>query len=466
MSGAAPQVDAVVVGAGIAGLAAALELQSAGGEVTVIDPADRPGGVMRTDHAGGYVVERGPNTAQVKAPMRAFLAQRGFEGALVRAQPASRLRFVYRAGKLVPVPLSPLAFATTPLLSLRAKLRVLAEPLIRRNRGGEETVAELVGRRLGREVVSGLVGPFLTGVYAGDETQLGARAVFPGLVRHDERFGSLALGALAGVLAGAGRGGLAGSWSAPAGLGPFARQLADRLAEPPALGSRVVAIARDGARFRVEVTSVSGDVSLDAARVVVAAPAPEAAPLLRGVDAEAAQAVAGVRYAPIATVPLGVRRDDVRAPIRGFGFLVPREEGLALLGCLFMSQLFSGRAPEGHELLHCMLGGVRWPEAADAPEAALVERALHDLDRTLGLKAAPESLGVGRYARAIPQPDRDHARRMRGVEERLASAAPGLVLAGSYVAGVSVADTLASGIAAAGRLIGQTPARAMDAARA
>jgi oxygen-dependent protoporphyrinogen oxidase len=456
MSGAAPQVDAVVVGAGIAGLAAGLELQSAGGEVTVIDPADRPGGVMRTDHASGYVVERGPNTAQVKAPMRAFLAQRGFEDALVRAQPASRLRFVYRAGRLVPVPASPLGLATTPLLSLRAKLRLLAEPLVRRNRGGEETVAELLGRRLGREVVTGLAGPFLTGVYAGDETQLGARAVFPALVRWDERFGSIAFGALGAALSGSGRGGLRGSWSAPAGLGPFARQLADHLAEPPALGSRVVAIARDGPRFRVEVTSASGDVSLDAARVVVAAPAYEAASLLLGVDAEVARALERVRYAPIATVPLGVRPDDVRTPIRGFGFLVPRGEDLSLLGCLFMSQLFSGRAPEGHELLHCMLGGVRWPEAADAPDALLVERAVADLDRTLGLKAAPESLGVGRWPRAIPQPDRDHARRMRGVEEHLAREAPSLVLAGSYVAGVSVCDTLASGIAAAGRVTAAT----------
>ena len=91
-----PEVDAVVVGAGIAGLAAALELQATGHEVTVIDPSDRPGGVMRTDHAGGYVVERGPNTTQVKAPMRAFLEQRGLDEALLRAQPASRLRFVLR----------------------------------------------------------------------------------------------------------------------------------------------------------------------------------------------------------------------------------------------------------------------------------------------------------------------------------------------------------------------------------
>jgi oxygen-dependent protoporphyrinogen oxidase len=454
MSGSAARVDAVVAGAGIAGLAAALELQTAGDEVTLIDPSDRPGGVMRTDHVNGYVVERGPNTTLVKAPMRAFLEQRSFQHELQRAEPASRLRFVLRDGALLPVPASPAALVTTPLLSPLAKLRVLAEPLIRRNRGDEESVAEFIGRRLGREVVTGMVGPFLTGVYAGDEEQLGARAVFPSLVRHEDRFGSIAIGALQGLFSREGRGALRGSYSATGGFGPFARKLADHLAEPPALGSRVVSLARDGARFRVEVTSASGQVSLDAARVVLAVPAPEAAELLRGVDREVASRLEELRYAPIATVPLGVARGDVREPIRGFGFLVPKAEKKALLGCLFMSQLFPGRAPEGQELLHCMLGGVRWREVMNEPDEVLVERAVADLDQMLGLKGAPEGLGVGRWERAIPQPGREHPARMAWVEQRLAADLRGLALAGSYVAGVSVADSLASGVAAAARVLG------------
>lgn len=442
----------MVVGAGIAGLAAALELQSAGNEVTVIDPSDRPGGVMRTDHAGGYVVERGPNTTLVKAPMRAFLEQRGLDEALLKARPTSRLRFVLRDGELVPVPLSPMALATTPLLSTRAKLRTLLEPFVRRNRGDEESVADFMGRRLGPEVVSGLVGPFLTGVYAGDETRLGARAVFPGLVEAEQRFGSLALGGVASLF-GRREKGLPGSWSAPAGFGPFARKLSDHLAEAPALGSRVVAIARDGDRFRVDVTSVSGDVALSASRVVVATPAAEAAAILRGVDAEVAVALEQLHYAPIATVPLGVACRDLDRDVRGFGFLVPREEQRALLGCLFMSQLFPDRAPEGCELLHCMLGGVRWPDAVAVGDDVLLERVLQDLSDVLGLRGTPESLGIGRWERAIPQPGPEHPARMRWVQQRLAEDARGLTLAGAYVAGVSVADALASGLAAAARAL-------------
>jgi oxygen-dependent protoporphyrinogen oxidase len=449
----AAEVEAVVIGAGIAGLAAALELQAAGLEVSLIDPSDRPGGVMRTDHVNGYVVERGPNTTQVKGPMRAFLAERAGEDQLLAARPASRLRFVYREGALEQVPMSPLALWRTPLLSTRAKWRLLAEPFARRRRGGEESVSEFVSRRLGSEVVNGLVGPFLTGVYAGDEQQLGARAVFPSLVELEDRFGSLALGGLLGAFGRRGPRGLRGTYSAHAGLGPFARALADQLREPPALGSRVMAVGRDGARLRVEVAGGSGDLALAARRVVVACQAPDAAMLLLWLDGEVARALEGIAYAPIASLPLGAAPDDLREPVEGFGFLVPREAGLGLLGCLFMSELFPARAPEGRHLLHCMLGGVRWPEVAHLPDHSIEERALADLDQTLGLRGAPESLGVVRWARAVPQPDRDHPARIAFVQQRLGEQAPGLALAGAYVAGVSVADALASGVSAARRVL-------------
>jgi oxygen-dependent protoporphyrinogen oxidase len=116
-----------------------------------------------------------------------------------------------------------------------------------------------------------------------------------------------------------------------------------------------------------------------------------------------------------------------------------------------MSQLFSGRAPEGHELLHCMLGGTRWPEAIDAPDDLLLERASQDLDRALGLRGDPQPLGVARWPQAIPQPGRDHVARIAELRARLASLA-GLALAGAYLDGVAVSDAFASGLRAAQEL--------------
>jgi len=446
-----PDVGAVVVGGGIAGLAAALELEKYVSEVVLFDASDRPGGVMRTDHAGGFVVERGPNTLQLKGPMLTALRAWGLDGALARALPASRRRYVWRDGALQAAPLSAVGLATTELLSLRGKLRLLAEPFVRGRDGGGESVDGFVRRRLGPEALERLVAPFLTGVYAGDETQLGAEAVFGRLVEYERRFGSIVLGGAAALLSRGGERGLSGTWSAPDGLGPFARHLAERLAEPPAHGARVTALARDGNAWRIEVETAGGASAVRAGRVVLAVPAPVVAGLLAGIDPRAAELLRGVRYAPIVSLPLGVPRSAFQRPPDGFGFLVPREAGASLLGCLFMSQIFAGRAPREHELLHCMLGGERWPGAVDEPDDVLRQRACHDLDRALGLSGEPADLGVTRWATGIPQPGRDHVGRVAEIRARL-SVQPGLGLAGGYLDGVAVADAFASGLRAAREL--------------
>ena len=444
------EVGAVVIGGGIAGLAAAAELQSSMREVLVIDASDRPGGVLRTDHVDGYVIERGPNTIHVKAPMLGLLRRLKLESKLVRAAPESQQRFLFRDGRLEPIPMSPLAFIRTPLLTTRGKLRLLAEPFVRRSDATGESVAEFVGRRLGAETVGSLVGPFLTGVYAGDEQQLGAEAVFGGLVDLERRHGSIALGGLA-ALRRRGERGLRGSYSATQGLGPLARGLADRLVEPLVLASRVTALRRDGAHWQVSLSGPGGDWRFRAQRVVVATSAYDAAEILRGPGGEVADALAAIEYAPVVGIPLAVDPAEVRTPIEGFGFLVPRDAGVRLLGTLFMSRMFPNRAPAGRELLQCLLGGRRWAEVVDLPDDVVIRQLLEDLDRILGLGAEPRVLTVTRWRRAIPQPDREHVRRIAGVRAAL-SKLPGIALAGAYLDGVSVADTFASGIRAAREL--------------
>jgi oxygen-dependent protoporphyrinogen oxidase len=444
-------VGAVVVGAGIAGLAAALELQQSMGEVVLVDPSDRPGGVLRTDHVSGFVVERGPNTFRASAALREALFGLRLEDEILRARPAGRLRYVLRGGELCAVPMSPIALARSDLLSMRAKLRLLAEPFVRRGDGAGESVAEFVRRRLGPEVLTRLVGPFLTGVYAGDEEQLGAETVFASLVELERSHRSIALGGLVQALSRRRPRGLPGSWSAPKGLGPFARALARQLADPPALHTRATELAWLGKRWRVSLSGPAGETALLARRVVLATPAREAAQLLLDVDTEASRLLEGIDYAPLVSLPIGVDPRTVRRKIEGFGFLVPREEGMALLGCLFMSRLFPDRAPLGRELLQCMLGGRRWPAAVAEPDDTLFERALADLDRALGISGQPLPLGIARYERAVPQPGRDHGRRIAELRRRIAER-PGLALAGAYMGGVSVSESFASGQRAAQEL--------------
>jgi protoporphyrinogen/coproporphyrinogen III oxidase len=290
------------------------------------------------------------------------------------------------------------------------------------------------------------VGPFLTGVYAGDETQLGASAVFPSLVRFELERGSIVAGALASLFAAAPRG-LAGSFSARGGMGGVAAALAGGLGDGALrCGSFVRSVARDGARWRIALAQEE----IAARAVVFAVDAPAAARLLAPLDGEAARLAAGVAYAPIASVALGVAAGALRRPIAGFGFLVPRDLGVDLLGALFMSQLFSGRAPQGHELVTALIGGARWPGVVAASDAAIEERALAGLDRALGLKAAPRVLAISRWTHAVPQPGVDHGARIAALRARFAQGEK-LVLAGAWLDGVAVSDAFASGLAGGAR---------------
>jgi oxygen-dependent protoporphyrinogen oxidase len=344
--------------------------------------------------------------------------------------------------------MSPLALLRTPLLSAGGKLRLFAEPFVRRANASDESVAEFIGRRLGKQAVEGLVGPFLTGVYAGDERELGAEAIFPSLVEMERKSGSITCGVFAGLIHRRRPRGLRGSHSAPEGLGPFARALAARLVEPVALDNRVTGVRRDGDRWLVRTSGPAGERRVRATRVVLAVPADQAAEILRGVSSDLADELAAIEYAPIVGLPLGVDPRAVREKIEGFGFLVPRRAEIKLLGCLYMSQLFPSRAPAGRELLQCLAGGARWPEAVDLPDDEIVKQVFADLDRVLGLREEPRVLAVTRWRQAIPQPRRDHVARIARIRKRLAEL-PSIALAGAYLGGISVSDALESGLLAA-----------------
>ncbi len=448
--------QALVVGGGAAGLAAALELQRRGVEVRLIEATPRVGGVVQTEHREGYLFERGPNTMQGKPTLRPFLEANALEPLLVPASPASRRRWLWHDGRLEAVPMDPLSFLRTRLLTGRGKLRLLREPFVARGDASRESVDEFVRRRLGDEALENLVAPFLTGVYAGDETKLGAAAVFGALVDLEREHGSIVRGALRRALGRRDRPRpLRGSFSTSEGLGGLVTRLAARLGERVATSTRAVALGRDSRGFRVELEA--GE-PLRAERVVLALPASECAALVASLEPEVAEALRSIVYAPVASVSVGVRRADTREPIAGFGFLVPKRGGLDLLGCLFMSQLYPGRAPEAHELLTGFLGGSRSPGSVDEADDEIFARMARDLERTHGLRGEPQRLGLTRWPRAIAQPGPLHRATVAFVRERIARRR-GLAIAGSFLDGVALADTLVCGAAAA-RSVLEEPASA------
>ena len=453
--------SAAVVGAGVAGLAAAWRLRRAGVSVRVYEAGARAGGVIRTERAGGFLAEHGPNSmAHPSARVRELLREAGLAEHALGVSPAAKKRYVVRRGRPEPVPLTPPALLTTRLLSVRGRLRVMREPWIApAPRGHDESVAEMARRRLGPEALDYLIDPFVTGIYAGDAERLSARHAVPRLKALEDAHGSLLRGMIAAARARKTAEAPVGPpiFSFVAGMEEIPRALAAGLGGVLHLSRPVRAIRRnvDTSSARGLEGSDDGWTVIDAAgeeaafdALVLAAPAhalrsiPIESP---GVDLSFAGAV---EHAPIAVVTLGFRRADVAHPLDGFGMLVPRVERRAVLGVLFSSTMFEGRAPEGHVSLAAFVGGTRHPELAALSEDRLTDLVRAELSALLGAGGAPSFAHVVAWPRGIPQYVVGHGEVQRRADEA-ERAAPGLFLAGSWRSGVSVGDSLASGLHAA-----------------
>lgn len=442
--------DVVVTGAGSAGLACAWRLARAGLDVRVLEAADAPGGNVRTEERQGFLLERGPHTIMASADGVFDLAHEvGLDDALRPTRPEAGDRFVARNGRLHAIPSGPWSFLTTDLLSAKAKLTLMTEPLRLQRGEPTDTAAMFFARRFGPEAARVLAGAFISGVYAGDPEALSAPAAFPLFWGFEQETGSMIRGAMrhfkrrkAQRLA-EGRPARSGLWSLEGGLGTLTRTTALRLGDRVLCATPVRAVSRVDTGFEVR----TDDRVIEARSVVVAAPPEGAASVLAGLDAPLSTELGGIALAPVAMVQLGFRTRLPEIP-EGFGFLVPRGEGIRTLGVLFPSRLFEGRTPPGGDLLAGFVGGTLDPDALALPDDALVEAVRGDLRTLTGLQAPPDLVEVRRYRGAIPQFTQGHLERMDRVRSHLARH-PGLFLAGNYLGGVGMKDAVRAGFEAA-----------------
>jgi len=448
MPGEPPIVDVAVVGAGISGLTTAFYLGRGGLRVAVLEASDRVGGAISTERRDGFLFELGPNTVtESRAEMRQLVRDAGLEGERLEAAPVGKQRFLWKSGRLHALPASPPAFLATRLFPLRAKLRLLREPWIAKApEGVEETVGDFVRRRLGVDLLDYAVAPFVSGVYAGDPERLAVRWAVPRIHSLETEHGSLIRGALARRKGPAPGGAM---FSFPDGLEALPRRLAERVGDVR-LRSAVRAIARHANGWRL--TLDGGEVR--ARWVVSAVPADVAAELLAAVSGERSRLLAELVYAPVVVVALGFDRGAVGHPLDGFGFLAPRKEDLRVLGCLFPSSLFPGRAPEGKVTLTAFLGGRTDPGAIDLDDRQLLDAVLGDLRRSVGVRGEPLVVAIRRWRRAIPQYEVGYGRFVDRLQE-LEQALPGLSIGGNLRGGVSVPDCVKSSAALAAQILRQ-----------
>jgi oxygen-dependent protoporphyrinogen oxidase len=420
--------DVVVVGAGLSGLACAWQLTRAGREVVVIDRESTPGGVVRTDEIDGCLVEAGPNSILPTPEAMEIIRSTGLEPELVSA-PSRLPRFVYIGGRLRKAPW---------VLSVGGTLRALGEPFAaRRPQDGDESLEAFFTRRFGEEVHSRLVSPFVSGIWAGDPGALGIEGTFPRLRELETRYGSV----LVGLLRSRPGGPRSRLSSFRGGMATLPHGLAAGVDLRP--GASAIRVSSVGQRW--EVASSAG--TFNGRCVVLALPAFRVSECLD--DPALGSCLDEVDYAPVLVAAATVGSDQTDRVPRGFGFLVPRTEGLHLLGTLFSSSVFPGRAPQGESLLTSFLGGALDRAAVAWPDDRVWETLDAELRKVLGFTGGIRPLRLYRYSRGIPQYRIGHRSWRQRVGACLA-ARPGLVLTGNYLDGVSVPLTLENGCQTAG----------------
>ncbi len=442
--------EVIVVGAGIAGLTAAWALMRMGVDVLLLEEKRRVGGVIVTDAVDGYVIDGGPDSLLVQKPAGLELCgELGISDQLMHTKPP-RTAFVVRDRRLVPLPegsylglptrVSP--FVTTPLFSWPGKLRMAMEPFIATKSSDEdESIGGFIRRRLGSEAREYLAEPLLAGIHAGDVDRLSVNELFPRLVEA-ERSGSV-LRALTRMRPSSNSQGAFVSF--PKGMQQLTAAL-ERALTPSRIRCQeaVVGIA-GGGPFMIELAS--GE-RLEARAIVVATPAWVTAEILAPLDAALAKLCSSVEYASSATAVFAVRRDQVRHPLNGTGYVVPLTERRALMAATWVTSKWPHRAPAEHVLLRGFVGGVRDPSILDQADDRLATAAFADLASLLGIAGDPILTRVYRWPRANAQYNVGHAATIRAIDARL-SQLPGVFLTGSAYRGTGIPDCVADARATA-----------------
>ena len=498
MQQAANRKRAVVIGGGITGLTACYRLTQqaqAGGlplDVVLLEAGDRLGGVIATRREAcprprsgdGLLLEEGPDCFLTTKPEGIELCNElGLSAELIGTTTEHRQSFIVRRGKLVPVPqgfylMAPGSlwpFVTTPAFSWPGKLRMALDLVLpRRASEDDESLADFVTRRLGREALERMAQPMVGGIYTADPRHLSMQATMPQFPDMERRHRSLILalrhrqrqagaqqpGACPGPRSGVSgaRYGLFASFRH--GMQTLVDALADRLPagavrlQTPVCSVRRVSPSHSpgGARGGRWIVSPQHGPDFEADAVCLALTAPQAARLLSDLDPELAAGLCAIPYASSAIVTLACDRADVAHPLNGMGFVVPAVEQRNLIACTFSSVKFAGRAPADKVLLRAFVGGALQQEQALWPDAKLQDAVLRDLRQLLGLTGTPRLCHVSRHSSAMPLYHVGHLARIERLETVIRRW-PGLALAGNAYHGVGVPDCIRSGDEAAGDLL-------------
>ena len=437
----------IVIGAGLSGLACAHRLNQLGADVTVLEASDRAGGLLGTIRKDGFLFESGPQSFQSTEVLLDLIRELGIESELRKADP-SAARYILLHGRLQKIPTSPQAMLTSSLLGAHSRWKILSEPFRKtRPPDSEESVASFARRKFGNEILEYLVGPFVSGVYAGDPEKLSLKAAFPSLDEWEREYGSVLRGAKKARTR-KGPGEPDSLCSFQQGVATLPDAIAAKLGQRLRTQTRAVSLSHlgtvGGKTYEVRSERAGSLETMQAAAIVAATPAYVSAHLIESMSAQLGHTLSGIAYAPIAVVASGYYQQQVGEPMNGFGFLVPRGEKLHTLGTVWNSSLFPGRAPRGAVTLTSFTGGATNPGIAGEPEGEIAKLIQSENERTLKIIGSPLMSAVWKYPRALPQYNLGHGHvveAIRDAERQLA----GIFFAGNYLQGPAVGKCVENG---------------------
>lgn len=452
---------AIIVGGGISGLATAYILQKKAHaakvelEITLLERETRIGGKIWSIKDEGYICEWGPNGFLDSKPQTLELCRAlGASSQLLKSNDNARKRFIYSDGMLNQLPENGTSFLKSKLLSWPGKFRIAMEPFASKPpQDVDETLAAFARRRLGDEALRKLIGPMVSGIFAGDPETMSLKSCFPRIAELESNYGGLILAMMklakqkkkdiaAGkaVASAAGPGGVLTSFRG--GIQTLTDILTERLGSDVIQAGRIaVRVEKGGDATPYRVVTDKGDLEADV--VILATPAFVSAELVQGIDPFMQHTLTEIPYASMTVVCFGYEREKIRFDLKGFGYLIPKEEGMNTLGTLWDSSIFENRAPAGRVLLRSMVGGACFPKYVNLSDQEIVERVMNDLKTIMGIKLPPAFIRIFRHEKAIPQYVVGHGHRVAMLEDKLRSY-PGLYLTGNSYYGIGLNDCVAA----------------------
>lgn len=438
------EVDVLVLGAGLTGLTTASYLSRLGHSVHIVDIAPQAGGAMRTHYIEDFIIESGPNTGILSnVEIIGLIRDLGLSDSLQIANPSAKRRLILKGGRLHALPSGLISAIKTPLFTLSDKFRILGEPWRSKGNNTNESVADMVRRRLGHSFYDYAVNPFIGGIYAGNPETLITRHALPKLYALEQNYSSFIRGALALVRqpkTELEKEVTKDVFSFRGGFSTLINALVNDIGMSHiALGIEDIHLyLSDDNRWQCRYHNQEREQYIRAKCVVSALPAhalPNTLPFIR---TDLLERITDINYSPVVQVVLGYR--DARGlNFDAFGALMPSSEEQKLLGILNLSACFPDRVPKGGAVLSCFLGGSRAPSLVSSPEQELVDLCLARIKAYFDYTTKPDIVQIFRHPRAIPQYEISTESRLQAAQE-VQTLYPTLILAGNSFDGVGIAD--------------------------